>query len=186
MLSYQPSTAVMLPSLLVNAKRDGFADILALNHIVVESMQEAISHGLQLSVICSESIPFLTEQDRDAEADTLLGAQLIEFSRSQCEVWPQKPVTDDFHSLAAHDIPTLVVTGELDPVTPPRYGDVIAAGLQNAQHISVKGEGHSVLNVGCLPRLVADFVETLAFQETECIDNRQSLPVFTGVYGWEP
>lgn len=186
MLSYQPSTAVMLPTLVANAKRDGFADILALNHIVVESMQESISHGLQLSVICSESIPFLAQADVEAEADTLLGAQLIEFSRSQCEGWPQKAVLEDFHSLAAHDIPTLVVTGELDPVTPPRYGDVIAAGLTNAQHITVKGEGHSVLNVGCLPRLVADFVETLKFQETECIDNRESLPVFTGVYGWEP
>ena len=186
MLSYQPATAVMLPTLLVNAKRDGFADILALNHIVVESMQEAISHGLQLSVICSESIPGLTQQDVDAEAGTLLGAQLIEFSRSQCEVWPQKAVADDFHTLARHAIPTLVLTGEFDPVTPPRYGDIIVSGLQNAQHISVRGEGHGVLSVGCLPRLVGDFVETLAFQTTECIDTRQSLPVFTGAHGWEP
>ena len=186
MLSYQPATAVMLPTLLVNAKRDGFADILALNHIVVESMQEAISHGLQLSVICSESIPYLTELDVNAEADTLLGAQLIEFSRSQCKVWPQKAVADDFHTLAGHDIPTLVLTGEFDPVTPPRYGDVIAGGLQNAQHISVRGEGHGVLSVGCLPRLVADFIETLKVQETACIDKRQSLPVFSGAHGWEP
>ncbi len=186
MLSYQSSTAVMLPALLVSAKQDGFADILALNHIVVESMQEAISHGLQLSVICSESIPGLTQQDVDAEADTLLGTQLIEFSRSQCEVWPQKAVADDFHTLARHAIPTLVLTGEFDPVTPPRYGDIIVSGLQNAQHISVRGEGHGVLSVGCLPRLVGDFVETLAFPETECIDTRLSLPVFTGAHGWEP
>ena len=186
MLSYQPSTAVMLPTLLVNAKRDGFADILALNHIVVESMQEAISHGLQLSVICNESIPFLTQQDIDSEADTLLGAQLIEFSRSQCEVWPKKAVAENFHVLAKHDIPTLVLTGELDPVTPPRYGDVIASGLQNAQHITVTGEGHNVLSVGCLPRLVADFIETFAIKDTACIDDRRSLPVFTGAYGWEP
>lgn len=186
MLSYQPATAVMLPTLLVNAKRDGFADILALNHIVVESMQEATSHGLQLSVVCSESIPFLSKSDVDAEADTLLGSQLIEFSRSQCDVWPQKAVAENFHALAKHEIPTLVLTGEFDPVTPPRYGDVIASGLQNAQHITVSGEGHGVLSVGCLPRLVGDFVENLAFQKTECIDNRKSLPVFTGAYGWEP
>jgi ABC-type multidrug transport system fused ATPase/permease subunit len=39
----------------------------------------------------------------------------------------------------------LLISGEYDPVTPPRYGDEVAADLGNARHLVLKGQGHSLL-----------------------------------------
>ena len=51
------------------------------------------------------------------------------------------------------------MSGELDPVTPPEYGDRVAKGLPNARHLSLKGQGHNVFATGCMPKLVGQFID---------------------------
>ena len=55
--------------------------------------------------------------------------------------------------------PVLLLSGEFDPVTPPRYGEAVARTLPNARHLVLRGQGHGVLGVGCTPRLLAEFLE---------------------------
>jgi pimeloyl-ACP methyl ester carboxylesterase len=38
--------------------------------------------------------------------------------------------------------PTLVVTGELDPVAPPESGEELAAAIPGARHAIVRGAAH--------------------------------------------
>ncbi|MEM9740348.1 MAG: alpha/beta fold hydrolase [Pseudomonadota bacterium] len=43
------------------------------------------------------------------------------------------------------DIPTLVVTGAVDPITPPYYADILIEGLSNGQRVDFPNTGHGGL-----------------------------------------
>jgi len=56
------------------------------------------------------------------------------------------------------DIPTLLFSGERDPVTPPEYGERVARSLTRGQHIVIKGGGHAEQS-GCKTQVIAAFLE---------------------------
>ena len=82
----------------------------------------------------------------------------------------------------------MILSGEFDPVTPPRYGDMVAKHLPNSRHIIAKGSGHNVLPIGCMPKLFAKFLETADAKalDIDCIESLTYAPMFTGFYGSEP
>jgi fermentation-respiration switch protein FrsA (DUF1100 family) len=57
------------------------------------------------------------------------------------------------------DVPVLILSGGLDPVTPPANGTAVARTLPNSRHIVAGGYGHIVSPHACAPRLIAAFVE---------------------------
>lgn len=143
-------------------------------------------HGMQLSVMCTEDGDELRVDP--ADENTVLGTGFIEFAKAQCAVWPRGQRPDDFRAPLAGTIPVLAISGEFDPVTPPRYGDAAIEGLQNARHLVLKGQGHTPIGVGCMPKLFAQFVETAnaTALDATCLDRLAPLPPGTGLYGWEP
>jgi pimeloyl-ACP methyl ester carboxylesterase len=86
------------------------------------------------------------------------------------------------------DTPVLLLSGELDPVTPPRYGAEVQRSLPASRHFVLRGQGHTVMGAGCAPRLIADFIERADARALDgaCLDQLQYAPPFTGAYGWEP
>ena len=56
------------------------------------------------------------------------------------------------------DKPVLLLSGGMDPVTPPAYGTVVAQGFPNSRHVIARGYGHIVSPHACAPRLVGAFV----------------------------
>ena len=55
-------------------------------------------------------------------------------------------------------MPTLILSGSNDPVTPQRYADQIMQGLSHGKHLIGAGQGHGQLATGCVPRLTAEFI----------------------------
>ncbi len=49
---------------------------------------------------------------------------------------------EDVDRLAEIDVPTLVLTGELDLICPPRHGQVVADGIPGAEFEILAGEAH--------------------------------------------
>jgi pimeloyl-ACP methyl ester carboxylesterase len=186
MYSYAPSMAAMLPLILAETDQGHDEALMAQAHMLFGQVGESINHGMQLSVLCAEDAPLLRENPDDA--GTVIGVEFVQFIRAQCAVWPIGERPADFFEPLQSDLPTLLLSGELDPVTPPRYGDEVLAGLSNARHLILPGQGHNVLPVGCTPRLVARFVEKLDPQalEADCLDTLPRLTPFAGFYGWEP
>ena len=60
-------------------------------------------------------------------------------------------------------MPTLLLSGGLDPVTPPAYAADVAKTLRNSRHIVAAGYGHNVSPHACAPRLIAAFVDDAGF-----------------------
>jgi len=85
------------------------------------------------------------------------------------------------------DAPVLILSGEIDPVTPPSWGEQVAQHLPNSRHIVSPGTGHGVMSVGCGMRLIGEFLEagSAADLDASCLDV-QARPAFflnfTGPY----
>ncbi|HEU4883280.1 MAG TPA: alpha/beta hydrolase, partial [Longimicrobium sp.] len=124
--------------------------------------QRGLYWGLNLAITCSEDLPFV-----DAEAAardngrTLLGDWRVRQQKAACRGWPTFPLPADFHQPLRSDIPTVLVSGELDPVTPASGGEVAAARLRNHLHVVVPHGAHSYggLEGGeCVDALLVRFI----------------------------
>lgn len=186
LFAYSPESAALLPLALDEAVK-GRADLLMAQSILATGdLGESIMHGMQLSVMCSEDLPDVRTDPLDEK--TLLGTDFVTFSKAQCEGWPKGERPADFHAPMVTDIPTLLLSGEFDPVTPPAFGEQAAKGFSKGRHLVVKGRGHIVMGQGCLPRLAADFVADLdaAALDVSCLDGFTSVPAFLNANGWTP
>ena len=186
LFAYAPETAALLPLLMNEASQGRPQSLLAQAALVFDSLTGQINHGMQLSVICAEDAPRM--QARPEDGDLVLGDSLVSVTLNQCGAWPKGPVSKDFHQPLTTNIPTLLLSGEFDPVTPPRYGEQVLASLGKARHLVGKGQGHILLPRGCTPRLAADFVDKLDPKglDAKCLEPLGSLPFFIDYNGAEP
>lgn len=186
LFAYAPTIAAMLPMALHQAAAGDYETLAAQARMLASVVGEEIMHGMQLSVLCSEDADgFATDP---ADADSVLGTQLLDLARAQCAVWPKGNRGPDFRRPLDTPVPALLLSGEFDPVTPPRYGDEVAASLPNARHLVARGIGHGVITVGCMPRLLAAFLADPkpAELDASCLDDLTYTAPFAGPYGWEP
>jgi pimeloyl-ACP methyl ester carboxylesterase len=184
--AYAPAAAAMLPLTLHEAAEGRAEPLMAQAQMMLGQVSEQIMHGMQLSVLCSEDAAGLRADP--ADAGTVLGTEFLDFSLAQCAVWPRGAVPEDFHAPLRSDAPVLLLSGEFDPVTPPRYGEQVLAGLPHGRHLVLRGQGHNVIGVGCAPKLLARFVDTADAKglDAACLDKLAYAPPFVGFYGWEP
>jgi pimeloyl-ACP methyl ester carboxylesterase len=122
------------------------------------------------------------------DAERLLGNDIGDALLAQCQVWPKGERPKDFFNALKSDIPTLLISGELDPVTPPRYGETVLQGLRNATHVIAPAQGHINLMRGCIPKLAGEFMETLKPKEleTKCVKEILPAPFFLEFTGPSP
>ena len=186
LFAYSPETAALLPLLLDEANKGRPESLVAQATQIYDSLTKMISHGMQLSIACAEDAPRMAAREEDE--DLILGGALIGVALNQCSVWPKGPVSKHFHDPLTLDVPVLLLSGERDPVTPPRYADEVAKSLPNARHLVGTGQGHILLTRGCTPRLAAKFVEDLdpAALDASCLEPLTALPFFVDYNGAEP
>lgn len=184
--SYQPEAASLLPLLLDEAAKGRPQALVAQGELLFKNLTEQMAHGMELSVVCAEDVPFLHKRPEDAA--TLLGNDIVDRVQAQCAVWPKGEAPRDFKEPVRSDKPVLILSGELDPVTPPRYGQQVAKTLPNSRHLVLKGQGHTVLMRGCMPKLARKFVDEQKPRELDasCLDALGYLPAFTSYQGPAP
>ncbi len=186
LFSYSPGYMSMLPLGLAEATAGRYDTLLAQSRMVGEVMGETIALGMHFSVSCAEDVDGLVADPADAAST--LGNTLIEGIKGACAEWPRGIKPEDFNQPLKSDKPVLLLSGELDPVTPPRYGEQVLADLPNGRHLIARGTGHNAMPVGCMPRLVSLFVQDANAGELDvtCLDRLEYTPPFAGFYGWEP
>jgi pimeloyl-ACP methyl ester carboxylesterase len=187
MYAYMPAVGALLPQLIREASRGRYANLMALAKMMQGDLEDSMSMGMQMSVICTEDADSMVVRAEDA--DTVLGNRMVESMAAMCEAWPRGNKPADFNTALKGGLPVLVLTGEFDPVTPPKYGEQIAnKGLPNARWLNLRGQGHSVLGAGCMPKLFAQFIEKADAKalDAKCLDRLAYVPPFTSYNGWEP
>jgi pimeloyl-ACP methyl ester carboxylesterase len=186
MYAYTPLASSLLPLQLKEASEGRYDGLMALAKMLDSAMAGQMAFGMQLSVICSEDAYGLKANAGDA--GTLLGNQFADFLGAQCDLWPKGVMPKDFHAPLRSNVPALLMSGEYDPVTPPRYGAEVAKTLPNGRHLIVRGQGHNVIGTGCMPKLFAQFIDSADAKalDVKCLDAVPYTPPFTSFNGWEP
>ncbi len=119
--------------------------------------------GLYIAITCAEDLPWVDEQAgvEEAKGTFLGGYRVIEQKRS-CSIWPRSPIPRNYHEPVHSEVPTLLFSGALDPVTPAAQGEEVARSLPNSLHVVVPHGGHGyegLEGTECLDRLWRAFVE---------------------------
>lgn len=179
MALYTPLAGSLVPLAIDRAAQGDFGPLTGLMSSG-EGMEDEIANGMYLSVTCSEDYPRLNQESVDAEAaGTFIGRDVYEASTEACKYWPRGEVESAYYEPVQSDLPVLILSGELDPVTPPSWGDEVAQHLPNSRHIVSPGTGHGVMSVGCGMRLIGEFLDTAnaADLDASCLDV-QAQPAF--------
>jgi len=186
LFAYTPETAALLPLSIAEGLKGNYTPLAGQSELLIGDLSELRDNGMQTSVICSEDADLLTPRPQDK--NTVLGTVLIDVIKAQCEIWPHGTRPPDFHTALKSDKPILVLEGELDPVTPPKYGELALKGLTNARLLVAKGQGHNVIGRGCIPKIVEEFVDKLAPKDLDvaCADALGPLPAFINFSGASP
>jgi pimeloyl-ACP methyl ester carboxylesterase len=186
MYAYLPETSALLPLGIARALQGDYASLAGQMRMLGSDLESLADNAMQLSVICSEDADRLAPRSEDDA--TLLGGDLAQALRAQCAIWPHGMRPDDFNAPFTSDKPVLILSGEFDPVTPPRYAEQIVKDLPRGRLLVAKGQGHSVMARGCLPKLVARFVDTLdaAALDAGCIADFAATPAFIDYNGAAP
>ena len=186
-LAYSPESQMIIPYLVHEAARTGSPERLASQAIIVtDRMNDMIAIGLNFAVGCSEDWPAWPEQPD--QSGTLLGNSMTEVYEQVCQWWPAGKAPADFHQPFDSEVPVLLLSGELDPVTPPAYGEEAAEQFSNSVHLVAKGRGHIVLTLPCMSDIVTRFVRQADVDEldTECMARIGHEPFFLDLLGPAP
>lgn len=188
--SYEQSFAAMLPLVVTEAVVGNYRPIGTLFLLTSSSVQEMIAFGMHNSVVCSEDVPRYdtVSIDRAAVAATYLGTGFLDALPQLCRNWPQGLVDPDFFKPLVSDIPTLLLSGSLDPVTPPKDAASVARSLKHSRHLIFQGAGHGQLSIPCMDRVLADFYANADPKglDTRCLDRRLQSPFWISLAGPAP
>ncbi len=169
-LTYAPETASLLPELLALAEHGDFSPLLAAAQALTSSLSEQMNAALHFSVTCTEDFPRIREGDEERALANLPTRTLARHVLAVCAIWPRGTPAVEFAGPVTSDKPVLLLSGGMDPVTPPAYGATVAKGFSNSRHIVAPGYGHIVSPHACGPRLIAAFIEDgLAKLPASCI-----------------
>ncbi len=102
-----------------------------------------------------------------------------------CKVWPKGTVPEGYREPVTSVVPTLLLSGELDPVTPPSWGEEAKKTLSHSLHVVVPGVGHNTVVLGCVQSLMADFVKQGSVEglKSTCGSDLTRPPFFTSFAG---
>ena len=170
---YSGDTTRLLPLVIDRAHGGDYAPLLALSEPLVEGVSE-MNVPLLFSVLCAEDVAWVTEEDRRRlGAEPFLGPAVLEMWGPVCDFWPKGELPPGYHDPVVSDKPVLVLSGELDPVTPPRWGESAARHLSNSLHLVVPGAAHGASIHGCVPKLIARFLDDAGFEglDTGCVED---------------
>ncbi len=120
--------------------------------------ESGIPKGVYLSIICSDEIPqFDAAAVPAATAGTFLGGFRLGREVLACGEWARGWLPEGYRAPVRSDVPALILTGALDHVTAPRYGERAARSLTNARHLVLPRRGHNDTDP-CVAGMVQAFV----------------------------
>ncbi|MGV8941906.1 MAG: alpha/beta fold hydrolase [Lysobacter sp.] len=186
MFSYMPQTASLLPLMVDEAAHGRYAPLMSLVQMSSEQMQGQMTRGMQWSVLCAEDAGRYVPDP--SAAATIIGPDVAKIFFAPCAAWPHGQAPAGFHQPFTSDLPVLLLSGELDPVTPPRYGEQVVEHLPNGRHLVLRGQGHNVSATGCMPKLLGQFIESADAKalDATCLDSLTYVPPFMHFNGWSP
>ena len=156
---YSPEFSAGLLFALDRARAGEWEPLLSLAGSLSAGVSDSMAIGALLSTCCAEDYQRISAGVvAPSPKGAFLGEAAVELLRSACSVWPHRAAPAGFHEPTTGDAPTLLLSGEFDPVTPPPWAELAAKGLKNAQLRTLAGRGHGTLSAPCARRWLKQFI----------------------------
>ncbi len=161
MMLYATEILPALPKIIYDAY-NGTYD--ALSHILsILILDQTLSHGMYYSVECAQRAEFTLDdlalediRPSIAESGEHSARSMLEI----CDLWNVEPLDPAVNEPVVSDIPTLILSGEFDPITPPEYGDIAAQTLAQSYVYTFPNVGHGAALTGdCVNQIIVDFLD---------------------------
>ncbi len=152
------------------------------------TFDQSVNYGMYHSVECNE------DQSRTSQAQIEANARHLDASiqsdmalntedavLSECQIWNVKSEAAPLEQAVSSSIPTLVMKGTYDPVTPPAYGEEAAKTLSRSYQVLVPSTGHGVMLSGqaCPAQIGGAFLQDpIQPPDTACLQQMPAKPLF--------
>jgi pimeloyl-ACP methyl ester carboxylesterase len=155
---YAPPLAAALPAAIGAAAQGRYEPLIGLSSWLSSRRGGALATGMHFSVVCAEDLPLMARR-RDAPGIDFADDQAKLYGQV-CAEWPRGEVPPAFYRLQPSASPVLLLSGGLDPATPPRHAEAVQRALgAKALHVIVPNAGHGVLAIGCMRDVLFRFID---------------------------
>jgi len=168
---YSPVSSAGLPHAIEEAIVGNFNPLLALSGVGSLPNPGSVALGMHYSTVCSEEYDRLVKAGSPTSDNDFGDLHHLQYLKV-CREWPRGMVPDGFYTIAVSKTPILLLSGGLDPVTPPWHAEEIAKALgPNARHIVLENAGHGMLQQTCLTDVATNFINARSDQDALNVDS---------------
>jgi pimeloyl-ACP methyl ester carboxylesterase len=181
-LLYQTEALPLIPMLIYDANQ-GELELAGRIYGSLLSLGSISSRGMTFSVQCNEETSFSTLEQYEDEllnypdlAPYLQDSILGNFGYRVCIFWDAGQADARENGPVTSDIPTLILQGEFDPITPPVWGQHAAETLSNSYYHLYPGVGHGAGVTECAREMMIAFIlDPGQDPDGSCIENMSEL-----------
>lgn len=144
---YSSEQAREIPFLIGQANAGDFNPFAEVALRTVRGIYGGVRVGLNYAITCNEFVNRIRPEDVEpATRGTYFGSWRVNSQMAVCSDWAKTNVPAGHFEPFRSDVPALLVSGDTDPGTPPRWGEEVKSFMPNATHIVVRGGGHTPEN----------------------------------------
>ena len=187
-LLYSPELMTYLPLAIHQSSQGEYGGLATLGFVFDRQVLTLIHQGMAFSVLCAEDAPFITEDEiKRVTGGTYYGDWSVRRSLSACKQWPRGKIPANYSDPVKSDVPVLIVSGEIDPVTPAPIAAEAARSLTKSRQIVGRSWSHGSSS-DCVNGLMADFIAraSAAGLDASCMDKITRPSFFTGEVALAP
>ena len=167
MALYSRDLSTLVPLVISKSYDSDYQLLASLVTLIAEQSELAdISYGMHYNILCNEDYPQYRGRN-SADSHYFLKSNLVDLFHDVCAIWPQTALAEKYFSPVIVDVPTLLLSGQRDPVTPPRWAESVIEHLSHAKHLIAPGGHHSITRDGCVSQLITLFIH---YGNTESLD----------------
>ncbi len=180
-----PDQAHKLPLVIHHAARGDFAPFLKMD-VATAPPRRRYYNAAHLSIVCPEEVQHIRPEEIEAlhRGAFMPTERTYDYLRA-CQLWQVAATPVSALKPVRSDVPTLIVSGWMDPFTPPELGDRVASTLSNSRHVVVRHlshESNGLAGAECLDELFLQFLARPepATLDTGCVASIQPPPFVVG------
>ncbi len=159
---YHTQLLPSFPQMLNNITAGQYTDLITLQSIL--TFNQNLADGMYKSVVCSELVDFSAHDFVDPGGlypgiSRVMNAMLGELWISACDIWKVEALDEGVKTSVKSDIPTLLLSGEFDPTTPPSMAEIASESMRKTYAFTLPGTAHGALGSGdCATAIMLGFL----------------------------
>ncbi len=171
---YSESMFIDMPDIIEDLEQGEFADVIEMEELFFVN-NDFFSGAVYRTIQCREEYPFSIEANAQDEINA--NPRLVdyyddyEFTLESCDIWQAGQASTIENEPVVSDIPTLILAGGFDPVTPAWWGQSLQQNLPNSYFVEIPQLAHGIFSANdCTRQIGLDFIDRPSDQpDSACI-----------------